>query len=93
MTFTVSLIPGMQHCQGSVRDAPWYIGGFQTLEDTVGVPGYQDREHDAIRALIDWVEQGVAVDKIVTTKFKNDDPSQGCLASTACLSLPATDCL
>jgi feruloyl esterase len=36
------LIPGMQHCQESVRDAPWYIGGFQPLEDTVGVPGYQD---------------------------------------------------
>jgi feruloyl esterase len=83
----------MQHFQGSVLDAPWYIGGFQTLEDTVGVPGYQDREHDVIRALMDWVEKGVAVDKIVTTKFKNDDSSQACVASTACLSLAATDCL
>jgi hypothetical protein len=42
----------------------------------VGVPGYQDREHDVIHALMDWVEKGVAVDNIVTTKFKNDDPSQ-----------------
>jgi feruloyl esterase len=73
------LMPGMQHCKGSVGDAPWYIGGFQTLDDTVGVPGYQDREHDVIRALMDWVEGGVAVNKIITTKWKNDDPSQGVL--------------
>ncbi|KAJ5527056.1 ferulic acid Esterase/Feruloyl esterase [Penicillium frequentans] len=71
------LIPGMQHCQGSINDAPWYIGGFQTLTDTVGVPGYQDREHDVVRALMDWVEKGVAVDKIVATKFKNDDSYEG----------------
>ncbi|KAJ5938993.1 ferulic acid Esterase/Feruloyl esterase [Penicillium verhagenii] len=71
------LIPGMQHCSGSINDAPWYIGGFQSLTGTVGVSGYQDREHDVVRALMDWVENGVAVDKIVATKFKNDDPSQG----------------
>ncbi|KAJ5636349.1 ferulic acid Esterase/Feruloyl esterase [Penicillium longicatenatum] len=71
------LIPGMQHCSGSINDAPWYIGGFQTLTDTVGVPGYQDREHDVVRALMDWVEKGVAVEKIVATKFKNDDPTEG----------------
>ncbi|KAJ5718576.1 ferulic acid Esterase/Feruloyl esterase [Penicillium malachiteum] len=71
------LIPGMQHCQGSINDAPYYIGGFQTLTGTVGVPGYQDREHDVIRALMDWVEKDVAVDKIVATKFKNDAPSEG----------------
>ncbi|KAJ5746251.1 ferulic acid Esterase/Feruloyl esterase [Penicillium odoratum] len=71
------LIPGMQHCSGSVNDAPWYIGGFQSLNDTVGVPGYQDREHDVVRALMDWTENGVPVDKIVATKFKDDDPSEG----------------
>jgi feruloyl esterase len=54
----------------------------------VGVLGYQDREHDVIRALMDWVEKGVAVDKIVTTKFKNDDPSQVCVASTPVCPYP-----
>jgi hypothetical protein len=37
---------------------------------------------------MDWVEKVVAVDKIVTTKFKNDDPSQVCVASTACCPYP-----
>jgi feruloyl esterase len=71
------LVPGMQHCQGSINDAPWYIGGFQTLEDVVGVPGYEDKDHDVILALIDWVEKDVAVDKIITTKYQNDIPSDG----------------
>lgn len=71
------LVPGMQHCQGSIEDAPWYMGGVQTLNDVVGVPGFEDKEHDALLALMEWVEKGDAPDYIVTTKWKNDDPTQG----------------
>jgi len=35
------LVPGMQHCQGSVGNAPWYIGGAQTIPGVYGVPGFR----------------------------------------------------
>ncbi|RDW63653.1 hypothetical protein BP6252_11198 [Coleophoma cylindrospora] len=70
------LIPGMQHCQNSVGDAPWYLGGAQTLANVTGVPGFEDKEHDALLALMDWVEKGNAPDYIITTKWQNDDPKQ-----------------
>jgi feruloyl esterase len=71
------LIPGMQHCQGSINDAPFYMGGAQTLSNTVGVPGFEDKEHDALLALMEWVEKGDAPDHIITTKYKNDNPKLG----------------
>jgi feruloyl esterase len=37
----------------------------------------QDAENDIMGALAQWVEKGVAPDKIIATKFKNDDRSQG----------------
>jgi feruloyl esterase len=71
------LIPGMQHCQGSIGDAPYYIGGAQTLSKTVGVPGFEDKEHDALLALMAWVEKGDAPDYLIATKYKNDNYTQG----------------
>ena len=75
------LIPGMQHCSGSVGDAPWYIaGGGQpfTLGPTVhGVPGYEDPKHDALLALMQWVEHGVAPEEIIATKYVNDTVELG----------------
>ena len=75
------LIPGMQHCSGSVGDAPWYIaGGGQpfTLGATVhGVPGFEDPKHDALLALMQWVEHGVAPEEIVATKYVNDTVELG----------------
>ena len=71
------LVPGMQHCAGSIGDAPWYMGGAQTIGGVYSVPGYEDPKHDALLALMDWIEKGNAPDSIITTKFKNDDPSQG----------------
>ena len=26
------LVPGMQHCSGSIGNAPWYLGGAQTIQ-------------------------------------------------------------
>ena len=75
------LIPGMQHCQGSAVDAPWYIaGGNQpfSLGPTVhGVPGFEDPKHDALLALMQWVEHGIAPDEIVATKYVNDSVALG----------------
>jgi feruloyl esterase len=76
------LIPGMQHCSGGVNNAPWYIAGANQAGSLSGssvysVPGYQDSKHDALLALMSWVENGTAPNEIIATKFTNDDPSQG----------------
>lgn len=76
------LIPGMQHCTGSVNDAPYYIAGASqalslTPNTTHSVPGYEDPQHDALLALMRWVENGTAPDAIVATKFHNDTIAHG----------------
>jgi feruloyl esterase len=77
------LVPGMQHCRSSVHDAPWYLAGTSqslTLDEsgrTVGVPGFEDGKHDALLALIGWVENGTAPEELVATKWKNDNISEG----------------
>lgn len=78
------LVPGMQHCTGSVGGAPWFFGGSgqaQALEPALAagtVPGVaRDEEHDALLALVRWVEDGVAPDRLVATKFVNDTAALG----------------
>ncbi|KAL9112888.1 MAG: hypothetical protein Q9227_002965 [Pyrenula ochraceoflavens] len=78
------LIPGMGHCQGSSPgvDAPWYIaGGGQaqglTPRSTYSVPGFQDEKHDALLAMMGWVERGDAPEEIVATKFRGDSVAEG----------------
>ncbi|KAE8448975.1 hypothetical protein EG329_008771 [Mollisiaceae sp. DMI_Dod_QoI] len=75
------LIPGLQHCSGSLGDAPWYIGGGgqpATLGATTkSVPGFEDARHDVVLALMKWVEEGVAPEEIVATKFVDDVVEKG----------------
>lgn len=77
------LVPGMQHCNGDVGDAPWFFGGSgqsQNLEPARAagtVAGLRDEEHDALLALMRWVEDGVAPDRLVATKFVNDTVDLG----------------
>lgn len=75
------LVPGMQHCSGTPKNmnAPWYIAGPNqagTLGSEPGsvysVPGFKDAKHDALLALMAWVEHGIAPDQIVATKWRND---------------------
>lgn len=77
-------IPGMQHCWGTVVDAPWSVAGaFQPGAMGTGywsVPGFQDAKHDAVLALREWVEEGKAVDEIVATTWRSSqDPTSGVL--------------
>ena len=73
--YRLFLIPGMGHCAGS-KVAPWYIGGGSQIGGVknvnYSVPGYMDAEHDAVLALMRWVEEGKAPEKIIATKFDND---------------------
>ena len=76
--FRFFLVPGMGHCSGTTQsvNAPWYFaGGNQApaLGPTVyGVPGFRDKEHDALLALVAWVEEGDAPNHIIGTKYVND---------------------
>ncbi|KAI1074542.1 Tannase/feruloyl esterase [Whalleya microplaca] len=72
--FRYFLVPGMQHCWMTPVDAPWAFGGASQASvlgnDTFSVPGYNDAAHDALLALMDWVEKDVPVDQIVATTWK-----------------------
>lgn len=85
--YRLFFVPGMQHCGGSVYDAPWYFAGSgqgTTLnglarQDVWPPPGYGDGQHDALLALMEWVERDLAPESIVATKFKNDTIEKGAL--------------
>ena len=52
--------------------------------------GFRDREHDALLSLMAWVENDLAPDHIIPTKWKNDtDPSQGVLRQRPICKFPA----
>ncbi|RYP77377.1 hypothetical protein DL771_001172 [Monosporascus sp. 5C6A] len=72
------LVPGMEHCFGS-PNAPWYVAaaGQSLTGATHSVPGFEDADHDIILALMRWVEEDVAPDKIIATKFRNETVSAG----------------
>ncbi|KAB2578413.1 putative ferulic acid Esterase/Feruloyl esterase [Lasiodiplodia theobromae] len=77
------LVPGMQHCSATPSgvDAPWYFAGGNQAGDfgtgVHGVPGFEDGKHDALLALMDWVENGTVVDEIIATKFVDEDVTKG----------------
>jgi feruloyl esterase len=67
--FRFFLIPGMAHCGGG----PGLNDCGQNL--ALNVP--QDSDHDILTALIQWVEQGIAPDKITATAFTGGVPGNG----------------
>jgi hypothetical protein len=73
--FRYFLIPGMGHCGGTSQNAPYYIAGANQAgiigNDTHSVPGFEDSKHDALLALMDWVEKGKVVKSIVATTWNN----------------------
>ncbi|KAF2714671.1 feruloyl esterase B precursor [Pleomassaria siparia CBS 279.74] len=76
--FRYFLVPGMGHCTGTTADfnAPWYFAGPNQAPalgpEVYSVPGFQDKEHDAMLAMMAWVEEGTAPDLIIGTKFVNE---------------------
>ncbi|KAI1475574.1 tannase-domain-containing protein [Daldinia eschscholtzii] len=95
--FRLFFVPGMLHCQGSQPgvDAPWHINGagqnWLTGPGAYSVPGFEDSKHDALLALMDWVEHGNAVDQIVATAWRNStDPSSGVWKQRPICSYPKT---
>jgi feruloyl esterase len=82
--FRYFLVPGMQHVTGTANDSPWYFAQSNSQgvlgTDIFSTPGFPDPEHDALMALMRWVEEGVAVDHIIATTWHNStDPASGVL--------------
>ncbi|KAK3111690.1 hypothetical protein LTR53_012801 [Teratosphaeriaceae sp. CCFEE 6253] len=75
------LVPGMQHCAGTPTNvnAPWYFAGPNQAGSlglspgsVYSVPGFADAKHDALLALMAWVESDTPPEQIVATKWHND---------------------
>lgn len=75
--YKLFLIPGMQHCWLSPTgvNAPWMIGGggqqnaLGAFTTGYSVPDNINRQHDAMLALMDWVESSTVVESIVASAF------------------------
>ncbi len=67
--YRLFMAPGMGHCGSG--PGPNVFGGA----DNPGGPA--DPQHNVLLALQHWVEDGMAPDQIIATKYKNDTPAQG----------------
>jgi feruloyl esterase len=87
----------MQHYSDGVYNAPWYITGSSQSalfnQGTHSVPGFADSNHDALLALMDWVENGKAVEKLVATKFRNKTISMGVQSQGPLCTYPQELCI
>jgi feruloyl esterase len=63
--YRLFLAPGVLHCG---------FGPGPNAFGNLGPRGPADAEHDTLIALERWVEQGVAPDNIIATKYVDDDP-------------------
>jgi feruloyl esterase len=76
--FKFFLVPGMSHCSGTQpkMNAPWYFAGANqqpVLGPAVySVPGFENKEHDVLMAMMAWVEEGRTPEYIVGTKYVDD---------------------
>ncbi|KAI0409488.1 Tannase/feruloyl esterase [Xylaria palmicola] len=78
-------IPGMRHCWGTPDNvkAPWMIGGAgQAVQRPPyaaawSIPlGFSDAQHDALLALMEWVEDGHEVTQIIASEFNFTDAAK-----------------
>ncbi|KAG8711144.1 hypothetical protein FRC09_020757 [Ceratobasidium sp. 395] len=77
-SYRLFLIPGMTHCGGGTGADGF--GRPQQAEDYLGGLGQSpvfDRKHDAILALMDWVEKEKAPDSIIGASYQNGNKTQG----------------
>ncbi|KAM0179017.1 hypothetical protein ACHAPC_008173 [Botrytis cinerea] len=74
-SFRLFLVPGLHHCVGTSVDAPWYFAGANQAgilgTSILSVPGFEGSKHDALMALMEWVENGRTVETIVATTWIN----------------------
>ncbi|KAK3380831.1 feruloyl esterase B [Podospora didyma] len=93
--FRYFLVPGMGHCAGTSVDAPWYIGGGNQAGSlgtgVYSTPGFGDAQHDILLGLMNWVEKGEPVDKVIATTWtKSSDATSGVLRQRPLCAYPKT---
>ena len=67
--YRIFLVPGMAHCSGGA--GPNAFGNGTSNGPVI------DADHDLVKALERWVEQGIAPDKLIATHYVNNVPAQG----------------
>jgi feruloyl esterase len=67
--YRVFMVPGMAHCNGGA--GPNAFGNGTSNGPVI------DADHDLVKALERWVEQGTAPDRIIATHYVNNVASQG----------------
>ncbi len=67
--YRVFMVPGMAHCSGGA--GPNAFGNGTSNGPVI------DADHDLVKALEQWVEQGVAPERIIATHYLNNAPAQG----------------
>ena len=67
--YRLFMVPGMSHCAGGP--------GANAFGQAVNGPNPSDPAGDVLSALDHWVEFGAAPEKIIATKYVNDNPSLG----------------
>jgi feruloyl esterase len=66
--YRLFMAPGVLHCG---------FGPGPNAFGALGAPAPQDAEHDVLLALQRWVEEGVAPERVIATKYVDDDPANG----------------
>ena len=72
--YRLFMVPGMYHCSGG--PGPNAFGQPYGTSTIIPGPLKPDAGHDVFRALQQWVEKGVAPQRVVATKYSNDDDTQ-----------------
>jgi feruloyl esterase len=67
--YRVFMAPGMAHCYGGV--------GPNAFGNGISNGPVIDADHDLMKALELWVEKGIAPEKIIATKYLDDNPQHG----------------
>ncbi|MBV8356513.1 MAG: tannase/feruloyl esterase family alpha/beta hydrolase, partial [Deltaproteobacteria bacterium] len=67
--YRLFMVPGMGHCGGGP--------GANAFGNFVDGPNPSDPSDDVLSALDQWVEQGIAPNQIVATKYVSDIPANG----------------
>lgn len=73
--YRLFMVPGMYHC--AFGPGPNAFGNLFSGQVVAPPPPANDAAHDAFVALQQWVEKGVAPERIIATKYVQDQPQLG----------------
>jgi len=84
--FRLFMVPGMNHCSSGA--GPNAFGNRYSAHIVVPDAPVADATHDIFLALQRWIEEGVAPQHIIATKYVNDDTAEGIQMTRPICALP-----